>query len=492
MNVKRRLMPIGSVMAALAGLVAPSAFAGQPISSVVSTVSSDLAPVVPGGSCYGKVGSLAGADPNLCRRVLVLKQVGTWIYAGGIIDSVIDRSTGGNVLISGYHNLFRFDATTFAVDTTFKPQLYKSAESGTGLEYKDSAVTGLASSGTDLYVAGSFQNVAPFQGGPVSPSMGVAALSLDGTVDPAFNANVGLGGGSSVVNDVDFVNGSLWLGGPFTHVGGTRQVGLAFVTPVGGLTGQQLSLAGQVTTTVGTKVAQVAVNNAGTKAVVIGNFLTVGGADHEEVVVLDIQPDGTATVDPWNDPTNLHASGPAACKASDTWARGVDWSPDNVHFDIAASGGGGFDAFGPQQAGQPNQGALCDAFSRFDSSQVTQTAPDVVNVTGFDSLFTVVDTGAVAYTGGHNKSLNHAVYIGGVKVPATQEFHYGIGAIDVNTGDAGYGQAVTAFNASTATGRGAGWASSLSTGSGVYIGGDATKVGSDTTIERLAYFPARP
>ena len=43
----------------------------------------------------------------------------------------------------------------------------------------------------------------------------------------------------------------------------------------------------------------------------------------------------------------------------------------------------------------------------------------------------MVDTGGVVYTGGHNKSLNHAVYINGVKVKATQESHYGIGAIDV-------------------------------------------------------------
>ncbi len=160
------------------------------------------------------------------------------------------------------------------------------------------------------------------------------------------------------------------------------------------------------------------------------------------------------------------------------------WDPTGTFFDIAASGGGGFDAFGAH-------GALCDAFSRFKSDGNASTPhPLIVNVTGFDSLFTVVDTGDVAYTGGHNKSLNHAVYVNGAKVKASQESHYGIGAIDVNPADPGYGRAITSFNNSTATGRGQGWAASLSTSAGIYLGGDAQVVGSDTTIKRLAFFPA--
>ena len=60
----------------------------------------------------------------------------------------------------------------------------------------------------------------------------------------------------------------------------------------------------------------------------------------------------------------------------------------------------------------------CDRLAR-DGNPNTPF-PLVVNVTGFDSLFTVVDTGNIVYTGGHNKSLNHAVF-NGVKVKATQQ-----------------------------------------------------------------------
>jgi hypothetical protein len=460
------------------GITAPAAYAGLPISGLVSGQASDMTPSVPGGQCY------PAADQNKCRRVLVLKQIGGWIYAGGIISSVTDRITG--VTTSGFHNIFRFSATTFRVDTSWKPQFYSSAQANNTTAYLDSGVTGIASDGAGtIYVAGSFSTFAPAPGAAGVTRRGVAAISAStGALQP-FNARVCTGGGGCVVNDVEYVNGTVWLGGTFTHVDGQALTALALVNPATGTpTGTQLPMSGVVTSTTGTKVAQIAVNPQQTQAVMIGNFTSVGGQTHKEVAVLDITAAGGATIDPWNDPTNLNASNSSNCSPRDTWARGVDWDPTGTFFDIAASGGGGFDAFG-------GSGALCDAFSRFRSDGNPNTPhPLIVNVTGFDSLFTVVDTGGIVYTGGHNKSLNHAVYVNGVKVKATQESHYGIGAIDVNPADAGYGRAITSFNNSTATGRGAGWASSLSTGTGVYVGGDAQDVGSDPTIKRLAFFPA--
>jgi hypothetical protein len=479
MGIVRKLVPpAAAVPLAVVLLVAPSAYAGQAISGVVTDKASDLTPSVPGGACY------TSADQDKCRRILVLKQVGGWIYAGGIISSVTDRIT--NVTTSGFHNIFRFSASTHRVDTSWRPQLYKSAQANDTTAYRDSAVTGIATNGAGtIYAAGSFTQFAPAPGAAGVPRNGVAAISAsDGSLQP-FNAKVCSGGGSCVVNDVDYVNGTVWLGGRFTHVAGSAVAALAFVDPItGALKGTQLGISGIVTSTTGTKVAQIAINPQQTQVVIIGNFSSVGGKTHKEVAVLDITGSGTATVNSWDDPTNLNASNSTNCSAKDTWARGVDWDPTGTYFDIAASGGGGFDAFG-------TAGALCDAFSRFKSDGNPNTPyPLIVNVTGYDSLFTVVDTGSVAYTGGHNKHLNHRVYINGTKVNAAEETHYGIGAIDVNPADPGYGRAITNWNNSTSTGRGAGWAASLSTGAGIYIGGDAQVVGTDTTIKRLAYFPA--
>ena len=481
MSIARKVVPLAAAVplaVAVGLLAAPSAYAGLPINGVVSDVASDLTPAIPGGSCY------RSTDQDKCRRILVIKQVGDWIYAGGIISSVTDRITG--VTTSGFHNIFRFSASTHRLDTSWKPQLYKSAQANDTTAYLDSAVTGIASNGAGtIYVAGSFTTYAPAPGGAGITRRGVAAITAsDASLQP-FNAQVCSGGGGCVVNDVEYVNSKVWLGGRFTHLAGTPVTALAFVDPTTGtLSGTQLSISGIVTSTTTTKVAQIAINPQQTQAVMIGNFSSVGGATHKEVAVLDISGTGTATVNSWNDPTNLNASNSTNCSAKDTWARGVDWDPSGTYFDIAASGGGGFNAFGAA-------GALCDAFSRFKSDGNPNTPhPLIVNVTGFDSLYTVVDTGDVVYTGGHNKSLNHVVYINGVKVSATQENHYGLGAIDVNPADAGYGRAITNWNHTTATGRGEGWAGSLSTGGGIYLGGDAEVVGSDTTIKRLAYFPA--
>lgn len=478
MSVARRLVPLvaGGLMA-VTGVAAPAAYAGQAIPGTVIGKASDLTPSVPGGYCY------ATANQSLCRRVLVLKQVGGWIYAGGIISTVTDRITG--VTTSGYHNIFRFSASTHRVDTSWKPQFYSSAQTG-GSAYQDSAVTGLASDGAGtLYVSGSFSKVAPAPGAAGVTRRGVAAINVsDGSLKP-FNPQVCTGGGGCIVNDVEYVNGTVWLGGNFNHVAGTAVTALAFVSAAAGaLTGTQIGVSGAVTPGVTTKVAQIAINPQQSQAAMIGNFSSVGAVTHKEVAILDITGAGGATINSWNDPANLNASNSTNCSSKDTWARGVDWDPTGTFFDIAASGGGGFDAFGAH-------GALCDAFSRFKSDGNAATPhPLIVNVTGFDSLFTVVDTGDVAYTGGHNKSLNHAVYVNGVKVKASQEDHYGIGAIDVNPSDPGYGRAITSFNNSTATGRGQGWAASLSTSAGIYLGGDAQVVGSDTTIKRLAFFPA--
>jgi hypothetical protein len=463
-------------LAASPALTEPSALAGQLIPNLVSVTPSDLTPSVPGGSCYTE------ADPDKCRHVLVLKQVGDWIYAGGIISSVTDRITG--VTTSGFHNIFRFSATTHRVDTTWKPQFYKSSQANDTTAYDDSTVTGIASDGAGtLYVSGKFTQYAPAPGAAGVKRRGVAAISTTGTALKPFNPKVCAGGGGCVVNDVKYVNGTVWLGGNFTSIAGTPVAALAFVDPTtGALKGTQLPVSGFITSGVDTKVAQIAVNPQQTQAVMIGNFTTVGGMTHDEVAVLDIGASGMASIDPWNDPKNLGASNSVNCSSHATWARGVDWDPTGTYFDIAASGGGGFDAFGAA-------GALCDAFSRFKSDGNPNTAyPLIVNETGYDSLFTVLDTGPIVYTGGHNKNLDYAVYVNGVKVPSTEQKHYGIGAIDVQPGDPNYGHAILSFNNSTSTGRGAGWAASLSTDEGIYIGGDAEVVGSDTTIKRLAFF----
>jgi hypothetical protein len=466
------------IAAVLVGIACVPASASEPISGLVTDVASTATPRVPGGDCYPGV-----ADPSACRRVLSMLKAGSWIYVGGIVSDVYDPGTG--VTTGGFHNLFRFNAKTHRLDTTWKPQAYR-----TTTTYRDAGVSGLAVSadGSTLYASGGFTTVASGPGQPGVVRRGVAAFSTaTGAVQTGFNARVCAGGGPCVVNDVKNVNGTLWLGGNFTHIAGLAKTALASVAPnTGALTNNiSVTFSGVVTTTVGTKVHRIAINPQQTKAAVIGNFSTVNGVTHKEVVLLNVAANGgSSSASSWNAPTYLNAS-QTDCQARDTWARGVDWDPTGTYFDIAASGGGGFDAFP----------GLCDAFTRFKGDTNSNATPLIVNYTGFDSLFAVCDTGSYVYTGGHNKSLNHAVYINGSKVKSTQEYHYGLGVIDVNPQDPGYGRAISGWNNTTATGRGAGWSACLSVsggpsvGGGVYMGGDAATVNGNRNIQRLAYFP---
>lgn len=221
----------------------------------------------------------------------------------------------------------------------------------------------------------------------------------------------------------------------------------------------------------------------------IGNFTSAGSTTHKEVALLTDPATGSSSAATrWNAPTNLDASA-TTCSQKDTWARGVDWDPTGTYFDIAASGAGGFNAYP----------ALCDAFSRFKDDGSANATPVLYNATAVDSIFTACDVGPYVYLAGHFKSLNHEVGVGGVVVPArgrAKQAHYGMGVIvtDLRSPNAGF--AVPDWNASSATGRGAGWASCLGlsgpagTGGGVYVGGDAENVNGDARIERLAYFPA--
>lgn len=112
---------------------------------------------------------------------------------------------------------------------------------------------------------------------------------------------------------------------------------------------------------------------------------------------------------------------------------------------------------------------------------------------GHEAAGAVLRQGKIAHLGKSQEAPGVSLALEGVrsgkKVSATQENHYGIGAIDVNPADPGYGKAISAWNNTTSTGRGAGWKGSLATSAGLWMGGDASTVNGDTTIRRLAFFP---
>lgn len=468
-----------AALMATQGVTANPAMAAPFQDEIVTDVASTLTPRVPGKLCYPGV-----PDPTACRQVLKMIRIGDWIYAAGVIDTVSDGS--GTTVTSGFSNLFRFNAITHALDTAFKPQFFRTV----GVVH-DAGVSGLAASadGSSLYVAGRFTKVASAPGGTALTRRGLAMISTSsGAVSSAFNAKICAGGGPCVAYDVQLVaNRSLWVGGNFTMVNKVSRKALASLDPATGALNNevQLSVDGAPVTITTTKVTRIAANPASTRAVILGNFGSVAGQTRQEVAVLDIDPaTGSASVNSWNAPNHLPAS-VSGCSTKLIWPKDVDWDPTGSFFNIVATGGGGFEPWP----------ALCDAYSRWRDNGDANSIPVVYNQTEVDSIFSVCDVGPRVYVGGHFKSLNHRIRIDGVQVkPPTgtvNERHYGLGVINTSTG-----LAVTAWNNSIETGRGAGWGGvlcepgSAATGGGVYFGGDATGVNGNPEIERLAYFPA--
>lgn len=459
----------------------PTADAAAPPAGPVTDVASTRAPTVLGQQCYGKAG-----PKELCRQVFTIVKMGNWVYVGGQIEQV--RSPLTRTTTSGYSNLFRFNASTQQLDTSFKPQFYRTAG-----RVDNGAVMGLAPSadGQSLYVSGNFTKVEGSPGGSAVSRPGVAKIDgTTGAVDTAFDARVCSGGGSCRVDDVSLIGQTLWLGGTFSRVGGVSRPVLAGVNPSSGAlsSGGNISVSGRTQAAVGMRVHKVVSNPAGTKFVIIGNFGSVQGQSRYSVAVINTDPgSGAATsVNNWNAPKNLQAA-INACNKKMFWPRDAAWTPSGDAFALVAKGVGG---------GHPYP-ALCDAFSIFNDNNNANSTPYGYNHTEIDSVMSVCTLGNYAYVGGHFKSLNQEVRRNGVvvKPPRAQrnETHYGLGVINTDPSNV---MAVSGWNQTTQTGRGAGWGAALcvdgpgSQGGGVYFGGDGKKVNGNASISKLAYFPA--
>ncbi len=461
----------------LAMATATSTHAADAQSTIVTDAPSTATPRVIGGQCYGSLAT--GPD---CRKISSMIKVGNWIYAVGIID-VVGNNDGSNP-VSGFSNIMRFNAATKALDTSFQPQVYKTAG-----QVVDGDAAGIAASadGSTIYVSGDFTQAASGPGQAPVTRKGVAAFSTaTGALVTSFNANVCQGGGPCHVFDVRLIGSSLWLGGDFTMVAKQSRNALASVSPATGAltTAVTLPVTGQAISTNGARVIKIKPNPAQTKAVILGNFTTVGSQTREEVAMLNVDPasGGATGVNTWYSPDSFHTA-VVNCNKKHYWPRDVDWSPTGAAFTIVGTGGGG---------GHPYP-APCDAVTRWNDDGSPNAVPVYYNHTEIDTIGSVCDVGDYTYVGGHFKSLNQDVRINGTRItpPKAQinETHYGMGAISNSTG-----LAVTPWNHSDQTGRGEGWLTVLcvagdkSTGGGVYFGGDSVGVNGVPQVQRLAYF----
>ncbi len=401
--VRRTLLPLAFVTTLLAAGASP-ATAGAAIPAMPGTNPVDNTPRVVDDAAVSEAG------------VRELRQVGTTMYAGGSFRSVLNAAR--TVTYTRY-NLFGFDVSTGAV-RSWAP-------------HTNGAVYAMESSadGRFLYVGGNFTSFA-----------GVAANRLvkydlvNNRVDTTFRFPVT----AQRVSDLQLVSGRLFVAGTFAG-------GIVAVSPSTGAQSTYLSSVAAAGGESGytTRVYRFSVNPAGTRAVVIGSFTSIGGAARQQAAVIRLG--STATVSPWYS-TRWNED----CATSLQWyTRDVDWIPDGTGFVIVTTGGG-----------FPGTSKLCDTVTRWRDVDASGQQPLWINYSGGDTFHSVAATDRAVFVSGHFRWLDNPAGKD-TKGPGAVD-RLGIGAIDPVTGKA------TAWNPSKSVEGGMGGFDLHFTARGLWVG----------------------
>jgi len=353
----RRALSLAVLLTAgvLVGTALPQANASIQHPRVVSDNPADFTPHV-----------LDDAATVANAAVHAFHQVGGTMYAGGAFGKV--RNVNQSATHRRY-NLMSFNATTGLL-TGFAPVI-------------NGPVTAITSSGTSVYVAGSFTTV-----------NGVARrgiVKLDGAtgaVDPNFNAALPYG----KVNDARIVGGRLYLAGTFPK-------GLIAAYPTTGKDGFYVNLpvAGTLASNAGpTVVDKLAVSPHGAYLVGIGNFTSIGGQRRYRAFMLTLWAT-RASVNAWR-----YVPLERMCYSINApgYLTDVDFTWDGSFFVFTATGG-------PPMAYSHIGTSICDAAARFNTLVTAPTRPVWINYTGGDTLTSVAVTGPAVYVQGHQRWLNN-------------------------------------------------------------------------------------
>lgn len=410
----RKLAPVAA-LAAAALACAPSAAWAAAGGSVNPTPAS-FTPSIATTSTDGST--------ELIRQ---LTPCGSSMYAVGRFTSI---KQGGATY--SRNNVFSFDATTGAM-TSFAPNVNGQVNS-----------IALSADCSRAYLGGSFTAV----GAATVSNLAEVSVST-GAVVAGFASSAG-----NKVNNLLLTGNHLLVGGQFSSLNGSTKKYLVSVNPS---TGQDdgyvnLNISGNYVFTMDngvhsgsnpTNVYNMELSHSGTRALVMGDFTSVGGVGRRQIFMLDLGATA-ATVDSWyskefNQNCNYNEA---------FWLQAASWSPDDSTVYTAATGykpasdhdsaSGVTSGFGTTEP----RGGLCDAAAAFSTSITASTlVPNHkwVQYTGCDSLYsTAVDPvdGSV-YVGGHHRWLDNPLgcdtYL---TAGATRVTDPGLGGLDPATGHA--------------------------------------------------------
>jgi hypothetical protein len=420
--MSRRVLLVLLSAAVLVGLLAqPGAAVNVPQAAVVSSNPADWTPHVLDG------------------KVDAIVQVGDKMVAGGLFTRVANAATPTTAIPRS--NIFAFDATTGAVDTTFAPVLDGEVES-----------LAVAPDGLHVFAGGSFTKI----NGVAQKSLVKLRLS-DGARITAFKGRT-----NARVKDMAVSGGRLYIGGTFKTANGVARTALAALDPVTGALSADLNLAftGPRTGTVNVDKLDVAPDGA--KLIAIGNWTSVAGLRRDQIVMLDL---ATSPVSVTSWATIRYQQQCATAFA--TYMRDVDISPDGSYFVVGTTG-----AY--------RAGSLCDAAARWETAATGPgQQPTWVDYTGGDTLYSVAITGTAVYVGGHQRWMNNS--FASDKAGPGAVAREGIAALDPVTG--------LPLTWNPGRDRGVGVFALVATAQGLWIGSDTERIGRYEHHGRIAFMP---
>jgi hypothetical protein len=316
------------------------------------------------------------------QNIRQLVQCGSTMYAVGTLTEVAKGST--HYLRSG---AFSFSAVAPFKVTSWDPQV-------------NGTVNTIAFNGSDCsnaYIGGKFTQV----GSTAVKNIAKVSTST-GAVVTGFKSSAG-----GQVDTLASVGGHILAGGPFAGIGGTTtNPYFASLNPTTGKDDGFVSLnisghydytddGGRHSVSNATRVYNQQISPDGTKDLIEGDFMSVGGQPRRQVAMIDLTGSGSAT-DPWYAPEF-----DGYCYISEPfYAQDGAWSPDGqtVYFGTTGykpANGAGY------STSQPRAG-LCDAAAAFPTTPGTVTH-NWVNYTGCDSVYSTAADASTAYFAGHER-----------------------------------------------------------------------------------------
>lgn len=374
---------------------APNSLSPSGLTTSVSTV-------------VGEIGKLPPVTPQAwdgADRIFSIAQVGDTVYAAGILKTYVK---GG--VSYPRNNIVAYSATTGAVLASFAPNVNGAIN----------AITP-ACNGKSIYMVGDFTSV-----DGVTRNHAAKVDRITGALSP-WNANLNKPG-----TGVRYLGGHLVVSGSFTTVGGVPRTQMASVSDgnTGGVDNWLNMTVAGYDTAGSQNIRSIIPNPAGTYAVGIGNMMTINGASHRRIFILNTSGT-TAALMPWSSPwvaSNNNSNNASDCSSGiGAPERGIAWLPDGSKFVTVSTGGA-------------HSSSVCDAAALWSGNPATfvstTVAPLKINYTGGDSLSGVACTNKSCVVTGHHKWANNPPLFPFVKIQPCIDSYF---PQNLNEGNSGYG-----------------------------------------------------